>query len=432
MTSEIAIMNKEAIALAADSAVTQEQEGGRKKVFTSANKLFALSKYHPVGIMIYGSATLMDVPWETIIKIYRSKLGKRTFETLKDYADDFIAFLDNGNPLFPEDHQEKYLSATITGYFRFIRQNLQEEIASVVKEEAAITHTEIKQIASDTIKEHYDKLEQIETLPSIPENYAQDILGKYGDIIDQARKDIFEELPISPKSLKQLTKISTNLLSKDIFPSGISGIVIAGFGEADTFPCVESFDMHFVANNKLRYRYRENISGKVSFENNATIIPYAQRNEVVAFMEGIHPSLLDATETYLSEIFNTYPEMIVDNIENLGDAEKCSLKRKLKEVSTGIFQDHQERMQRYRKERFINPVMSIVAMLPKDELAAMAETLVNLTSFKLRVGTMETETVAGPIDVAVISKGDGFIWIKRKHYFKAELNPRDGSFDCDK
>lgn len=62
-------------------------------------------------------------------------------------------------------------------------------------------------------------------------------------------------------------------------------------------------------------------------------------------------------------------------------------------------------------------------MLPKDELAAMAEALVNLTSFKRKV-SMETETVGGPIDVAVISKGDGFIWIKRKHYFKSELNPQ--------
>lgn len=33
-------------------------------------------------------------------------------------------------------------------------------------------------------------------------------------------------------------------------------------------------------------------------------------------------------------------------------------------------------------------------------------------------------TVGGPIDVAIISKGDGFIWIKRKHYFKKELNPQ--------
>jgi hypothetical protein len=60
-------------------------------------------------------------------------------------------------------------------------------------------------------------------------------------------------------------------------------------------------------------------------------------------------------------------------------------------------------------------------MMPKDELAAMAESLVNLTSFKRKV-TEEAETVGGPIDVAVISKGDGLVWVKRKHYFPPELN----------
>jgi len=58
MTAEIAIMNKEAIAIAADSAVTL-REG---KIFTSANKIFSLSKYRPVGVMIYGNATFMGIP----------------------------------------------------------------------------------------------------------------------------------------------------------------------------------------------------------------------------------------------------------------------------------------------------------------------------------------------------------------------------------
>jgi hypothetical protein len=48
---------------------------------------------------------------------------------------------------------------------------------------------------------------------------------------------------------------------------------------------------------------------------------------------------------------------------------------------------------------------------------------VNLTSFKRHV-TRDAETVGGPIDMAVISRADGFIWIKRKHYFKKELNPQ--------
>jgi len=36
----------------------------------------------------------------------------------------------------------------------------------------------------------------------------------------------------------------------------------------------------------------------------------------------------------------------------------------------------------------------------------------------------EIETVGGAIDVAVISKGDGFVWVKRKHYFNPDRNLR--------
>ena len=54
MTAEVAVMNKQAIALAADSAVTIRDVKGQK-IFTSASKIFTLSKYHPVGIMVYGN-----------------------------------------------------------------------------------------------------------------------------------------------------------------------------------------------------------------------------------------------------------------------------------------------------------------------------------------------------------------------------------------
>ncbi len=48
--------------------------------------------------------------------------------------------------------------------------------------------------------------------------------------------------------------------------------------------------------------------------------------------------------------------------------------------------------------------------------------MVSLTSLKRRV-SLELETVGGPVDVAIISKGDGIIWQKRKYYFDASLNP---------
>ncbi len=76
-----------------------------------------------------------------------------------------------------------------------------------------------------------------------------------------------------------------------------------------------------------------------------------------------------------------------------------------------------------RREGYWKPVVSITGSLPKDEIAAMAEALVNLTKFRRRV-TTDRETVGGPIDVAVITKSDGFVWVKRKHYFSPEYNPR--------
>lgn len=92
-------------------------------------------------------------------------------------------------------------------------------------------------------------------------------------------------------------------------------------------------------------------------------------------------------------------------------------------MRSDIVRDFQDLLGHYLSDQYSDPIMQIVEWLPKEELAEMAEALVNLTSFRRRV-TPEDETVGGPIDVAVISKGDGLIWIKRKHYFMPELNLR--------
>jgi hypothetical protein len=68
-------------------------------------------------------------------------------------------------------------------------------------------------------------------------------------------------------------------------------------------------------------------------------------------------------------------------------------------------------------------IEDMVEFMPKPEMAKMAEALVNLTSIKRRV-SRGMETVGGPIDVAIISQSEGFIWVRRKHYFPSDLNVR--------
>lgn len=424
MTAEIAIMNTEAIALASDSAVTMTGESGQK-IFTSANKLFAFSKYHPVGIMVYGNATFMGVPWETIIKIYRKKLGRKKFDTLKECANSFIDFLDNGNPLFPDSVQEDYLRFSIYGYFDLIIKNqISERVKLQFDEEVEITDKAVEQIVSSTVKKHYETWEKTDNIPSIPRNYNKDLLNKYGEIINEVIKEVFEELPLSKRDLNRLKRIAASLFSK--FPEGIqkgslSGAVVAGFGEKDAFPSLESFDIEGIVSNKLKYK--EYISGKIDFETSASIIAFAQKEMVITFMEGVDPDYRHIEESYLSKIFNEYAGIVTDAVGKYTEKEKIKLRKKLVRIGDEILEDLSKKLEDHRSEKYVDPITSVVSILPKDELAVMAETLVTLTIFKKKV-TMESETVGGPIDVAVISKGDGFIWIKRKHYFKAELNPQ--------
>ncbi|MEK6921449.1 MAG: hypothetical protein AABX82_06190, partial [Nanoarchaeota archaeon] len=358
-----------------------------------------------------------------IVKIYRNGLGKKKFEALQEYANHFIKFLDNSNTLFPDSVQEEYLLNSIYAYFQLIKATIEGKVHSSIDQRGKIEHKAINQIVADIIGEHYKKWEKADTIPSIPKSYSKNIADKYGKLIDQQIKEIFEELPMSRRHSNQLKKIASSLFSKfpeDIEKQDISGVVIAGFGEKDTFPSLESFNIEGVANNRLKYK--KLVSREINFKTTASIVPFAQKEMVATFMEGVDPYLQRHMESYLSEVFDKYPEIIVEHMEKLDDNEKRLLQEKLKETSNKIFKDYKKGVQTHGRKHYVDPVLAVVSMLPKDELAAMAESLVNLTSFKRKV-TMGSETVGGPIDVAVISKGDGFIWIKRKHYFKAELNP---------
>jgi hypothetical protein len=61
--------------------------------------------------------------------------------------------------------------------------------------------------------------------------------------------------------------------------------------------------------------------------------------------------------------------------------------------------------------------------MSKKELGEVAFSLVELTSRKRRYST-DLDTVGGPIDVAILTRNEGFVWVRRKHYFDAELNPQ--------
>jgi hypothetical protein len=60
MTAEIAVMNRVAIALAADSAATSFH-GSVAKIYQTVDKLFNLDAESPVAIMIHGGSEFLSI-----------------------------------------------------------------------------------------------------------------------------------------------------------------------------------------------------------------------------------------------------------------------------------------------------------------------------------------------------------------------------------
>src|SRR5262249_42925692 len=98
MTAEVAVMNKLAVALSGARAATVTTEGGQKGFYT-ANKLFTLSKFAPVGLLIYNSTQINGIPVEVIVKEFREQLRDKRYKHLDSYVERFWSFLESGPPI---------------------------------------------------------------------------------------------------------------------------------------------------------------------------------------------------------------------------------------------------------------------------------------------------------------------------------------------
>jgi len=407
--------------MAADSAMTVTPARGEKKIYNTVNKLFALSKHHPVGIMVYDNAEIMGVPWETVIKSYRKTLGKTGFATLEEYGNHFVEFFEKENICFHPVQQEEYFKSMVGLSLYLIRHEIRNKLDALVKERNEISENEIADSTASTIAARHDFLMKEDRLPNFPDSFSDQLLAKYGGVIEALIAEILEKLPLTPEAHAQIRRISVEMFSRDDFFDSLSGVVIAGFGDQEIFPSTRSYTFEGIIENRLKHRLDKHRS--VSHDVNAYVIPFAQTDMVFSFIEGVDPNYKDFTVKSGRFLLRRFCETILDKVTGMDTEAKAKLVELLGTTRDDLGKTFSDMLGKHRQEHYTDGVMSAVSLLPKDELAAMAESLVNLTVFKHKV-SMSAETVGGAVDVAVITKGDGFIWIKRKHYFKPELNPQ--------
>ncbi len=411
MTAEICMMNRLAVVLAADSATTVSRWMDGKKeerYFKGANKVFQLSTMHPVGLMIFDSADVLSVPWEVIIKSFRAFLEKKSFNTVEDYAKELLAYLNDNQRFFPDEIQNDQFIGTVQGFAcgmiaGAIHGVDEAERLSAINDAFARCEAALVDIVvSDCIGDEHAQKIALEAVQPVSEDIAAFLdhvgIARTNEIDQWAQIAIWEVIKNPEKYLNT------------------TGLVFAGFGDHEYFPSMVEYGYCGVIGG--RHIFKRQSAEKIDHDTPAWISAFAQTSMTDTFSLGLS-----------ADVYGSLMVAVVDTIENFADEVAAKSGGKIDAIDdlSSLVQAARNKisdavLDKARREHSL-PLRSVLSVLPVDEMAELAETLITLQSLKEKV-TKPSETVGGPVDVAIITKHEGLVWVKRKHFFNSDINTR--------
>jgi hypothetical protein len=172
---------------------------------------------------------------------------------------------------------------------------------------------------------------------------------------------------------------------------------------------------------KLKYTHGTEI--KIDRKDSpAKVVSFAQTDVVDRILSGADDRFVSESKTYLSEALEESKTAVATAFEAAGLTPELA-SGVMDDVIAGVVGRYEREFVQDARNKFKSDFEDMVAMMPKQDVIELAEALVSITAVE-RNASSQQATVGGPVDIAFITKHEGFVWIKRKHYFAPDLNPR--------
>ena len=431
MTAEIAIINRSAVALAADSMASNL---GSAKNYPTAKKIMALSEDPPIAAMFYGSGSFGPYPWDTIVQLYTTKRQKIRFGTVTEYALDFIRHLDGVAESISDDAQISYARSEILWELGDINRIAMQNyaLAMALNDSGSDLGLEyFLNVVNDHLSDRIRELQEIGTAKGLSQKSVRQALLEsisgwtiFGESIDswshmlklwlQSREEFaFIDSHALATHLEQKLweAVLTSLATAD-WSSRSTGIVIAGVGDEQMLPALEHWLVDGVVAGVVKSRRLDYT--EIGDDCTAAILPFAQTDAMNSLVDGIHTNLAGAAISGIREALHEMLDRAEERLSSLR-LKGSTLDDTIDALRSDVQQIHAKSVTRLLEARsdYSEQFLDIVSNLPQEHLADMAEALVNVAAFKERF-TPGADSVGGPIDVVLLSKGHGLVWASQK------------------
>lgn len=411
MTSEVLIMNRQGVALAADSAVTT-RSGGSALVTMEAEKVFEIGQ--SIGLMVYNRGDLVGRSWSQIAHAFHSHNGGRAYGSVQEAADGLFAFMQSNQDLFPPQEAQAefsglvgYLFAIVVDHARFMMQG----------EGGLADEIEAFRVALDIYRNHVrmdHRGEPRAALPVFADMSPEGFETEHGPTINAVIDMMFPGEPPADDLRTAMHEYIFYAVTRPVFIEPFTGMVFAGFGENDTFPTSEVYFSSFLTGGRLKRQHNGTLAMSGVAGPRGIVSTFAQADMTHTFMRGIHPYLYEQMTDLAIIAAEVAAQTALEEAEL--DEEKVAevMARMQAQHLPQIARTYEHYVSTIAQQEFTEPVLKVVEAAGKRQIAEIARILVELNIIKGELHQRQSG-VGGDIDVAMITRKHGFEWYANKN-----------------
>ena len=213
--------------------------------------------------------------------------------------------------------------------------------------------------------------------------------------------------------------------TKDIDPS--TELIFAGYAKGTDRPSILRVTITGCYLGRISAEYDREVT--VTDERHGYILSYGDTGIIDSLKNGIGQNYTNQVHNLLDEKMACLLKKVYGKIDaNKGDERWENLRKCMDDIGAAkLIEDYDRSVLGIRKEREDVLWTNSIASYNLTQMASLAENLVYVTELHKKLLT-QPETVGGLIDLAIITREDGFQWLNRKSWYQPSVGGQYGRF----
>jgi hypothetical protein len=189
-------------------------------------------------------------------------------------------------------------------------------------------------------------------------------------------------------------------------------LVFAGYGEDEAYPSIYQYEVTGIKKSKLQWQLSE--STNISDEQESNIFKSGQFDIIDAIELGIQNERIGVIrKRFQTLIEDLLTQNLLDSL--IGKIDYPGIRQ---EVADLIRESGKEHLRQH---------LEAIKQFDLQKMACLAENLIKATELHRKI-TFRQEGVGGLVDLAVITREDGFQWLNRKSWYEPSKGGQYGKF----